>query len=288
MMKKITFLVVLLLIQAFMVFATEHASDYLKIKKTGVLLICYTPWLGATTQKDYPSPHLEIALGFAEHLGLKAKVVKISWADQFKNQDGVVKRGESYIPHLFEKQTCDLFANNLGHFSWRKKLMNFNWIFDGSEVVIVKKENKKNYNEITDLYGKRTVTVPQTAYHQRILKMNKDLPTGSQINYTLVPKGGTLAYLLKGEADFVFLEATLALHSKLKNKKIDLAFSVGTHRKVGWGFPKSNPTLLKLSQDYLDNQKENRGSAANNVFLRYFGITLSTYTDLQFLITCCN
>lgn len=178
--------------------APREFSDILKSK---TLKICYTPWRGADTEPDMPSPHMEIARAFAKSLNLTPEIKTILWEEQFQDSTGKVHMGEAYTPSLFDTGKCDLFSNNLGREPWRLQLMDFNWVYDERNVVVVLKKNKNRLQTVNDLAGKKTVVVPNTSYHDWLLQFNAE--HSQKIEIKTVPAGGTIHYLLNGEADFV-------------------------------------------------------------------------------------
>src|SRR4051812_37239000 len=102
-----------LLFSIFAIAAGAVPRSFDEIKRSHELRICYTPWRGADTAAEFPSPYLEIAKEFAKDLKLAPKVTSFPWDEQFKDEDGKVREGKTYAPRLFTEGKCDLIANNL-------------------------------------------------------------------------------------------------------------------------------------------------------------------------------
>ena len=158
--------------------------------------------------------------------------------------------------------------------------MNFNWVYSERNVVIVLQKNKDLFINVDDLSEKNTFVVPNTSYHDWLLNFN--LEHSQKIKINAVPAGGTLHYLLNGEADFVILSSAIVIYSKFHlNKKIEIAFPISPQNPSGWGFAKGDPGLLNLSKKFIEKQSNQKNSELNTIFKKYFGLTLKEFHELQ-------
>ncbi len=275
----------ILLLISNLTYVEVEARSFENIKKSGELRICYTPWFGEDTPKEFPSPYYEIALAFSKNLHLKPITKKISWDEQFYNTENKVKQGEIYTPKLFENETCDLYSNSIIHLPWRQKIMELNWIKNSRMVIVVRADDKRKYKTVHDLYNKKSIVVPKTSYHQWFHNLNKNLNEKEKIKLKLLKKGGTVSYLLRKEVDFVILSATYATFSKLNHsKKIQIAFPIGKNIKAGFGFPKNSKELKKEMDRYIKTEMPNPKSQINIIFERHFGVSFLEFTNLHFFI----
>ena len=255
---------------------------YSEILKSKELRICYPLWLSKDTLPDFPSPYMEIAVEFAKQQKLQPKMKQILWGDQFLNAEGKTVQGSLYTPVLFDSQQCDLFAANISPLEWRKKLMDLNWIYISSLTVVVRKEDKKKYRTSEDLKGKTVYVVPNTTYHEWLLDFQKTLKDSEKMKIMEVAVGGTIAHLLKKDADFILFETQNALYSKAHiSKDVAIAFTVGKAMESGWGFPKGSKELEGLSVQFFDDERKNPQSSLNQIYKKYFGMTLNEYEKLQ-------
>ncbi|MEZ4846673.1 MAG: transporter substrate-binding domain-containing protein [Bdellovibrionota bacterium] len=225
---------------------------------------------------------MEIAVAFARQQKLEPKLKQILWGEQFHNAEGKTAQGDTYTPVLFDSQQCDLFAANISPLEWRKKLMDLNWIYISSLTVVVRKEDKKKFKTSNDLKGKKVFVVPNTTYHEWLLDFQKTLKGSEKMEIHEVLEGGTIARLLNKEADFILFETQNALYSKTHiSSDVAIAFTVGKAMESGWGFPKGSKELEDLTVRFFEEEKKDPQSQLNQIYKRYFGMTLNEYEKLQ-------
>jgi hypothetical protein len=255
---------------------------YEEILKSKELRICYVLWLSKDTLPNYPSPYMEMAVDFAKKKNLTPKIKEIVWGDQFKNEQGKTMQGETYTPALFESQQCDLYSTNISPLEWRKKLLDLNWIYVSSLTVVVRKEDKKKFKKVDDLKSKTVYVVPNTTYHEWLLEFQKTLKDSEKIKIVEVPEGGTIARLLNKDSDFILFETQNALYSKTHiSSDVAIAFTIGKAMESGWGFPKGSEEFKNETVKYFDREKTTSESQVNQIYKKYFGMTLIDYEKLQ-------
>lgn len=223
-----------------------------------------------------------MAESFAKKKNLTPKIKEIIWGDQFKNKDGKTIQGESYTPALLDSQECDMYATNISPLEWRKKILDLNWIYISSLTVVVRKEDKKNYKSTNDLKSKTVYVVPNTTYHEWLLNFQNTLSDSEKMKIVEVPEGGTVAKLLNKEADFIIFESQNALYSKTHiSKDVAVAFMIGKAMESGWGFPKGSDEFKAETVKFFESEKSVPESEVNQIYKKYFGMTLIEYEKLQ-------
>lgn len=255
---------------------------YEEILKSKELRICYALWLSKDTLKDFPSPYKEMAEAFAKKKNLTPKFKEILWGDQFKNSEGKTLQGETYTPDLFDSQQCDMYSTNISPLEWRKKLMDLNWIYISSLTAVVRKVDKKKFKTINDLKSKTVYVVPNTTYHEWLLNFQKTLSDSEKIKIIEVLEGGTIAHLLNKDADFILFETQNALYSKTHiSQDVAIGFTIGKPMESGWGFPKGSDEFKSETVKFFENEKTSPDSEVNQIYKKYFGMTLIDYEKLQ-------
>ncbi len=276
-MKKILLIMLLLPLVSW-----AKPRTYEEILKSKELRICYTLWLSKDTLPNYPSPYMEMAVAFAKKKNLNPKIKEIIWGDQFKNSEGKTLQGETYTPALLDTQDCDLFSTNISPLEWRKKLMDLNWIYISSLTVVVRKEDKKSFKTTNDLKNKKVYVVPNTTYHEWLLEFQKSLKDAEKMKIIEVPEGGTIAHLLNKDADFIIFESQNALYSKTHiSPHVAIAFKLGKAMESGWGFPKGSEEFKNETVKFFEVEKLSTDSEVNQIYKKYFGMTLIDYEKLQ-------
>jgi membrane-bound lytic murein transglycosylase MltF len=256
--------------------------SYAEIHKSKELNICYTLWLSKDTLAGYPSPYMEMAQAFAQKKNLTAKTKEILWGQQFENAQGKTLPGQAYTPALLESGQCDLYATNISPLEWRKKILDLNWIYISSLTVVVRKEDKKKFQSIEDLKSKTVYVVPNTTYHEWLLDYQKKLNESEKMKIVEVPQGGTIEQLLKKNADFIIFESQNALYSKTHiSQNVAVAFTIGKAMESGWGFPKGSEELRDETVRFFEEEKKSPTSDVNQIYKKYFGMTLIEYEKLQ-------
>lgn len=265
--------------------ASGEPRKHAEIIKSKELRICYVPWMGEDSLPDYQSPYLEMAIVYAQKNQLTPKVEKILWDDQFKNQKGEIFQGKSYTPAVFDSKKCDLLASSISPLDWRNKLMDMNWIYISSLMVVVRKENKKKFKNLNDLKNKTVAVVPNTTFHEWIMDFQKTLSEAEKMKILEVIPGGTTSYVVKRKADFVILSSHQAMYSKLHlSPELSIAFTVGTPSESGWGFPKGSE-LKSETIKFFEEARNSANSEVNSIYKKYFGLTLNEYDNLHYLVT---
>lgn len=276
-MRKVLIILLILPLTAW-----AKPRTYAEILKSKELRICYTLWLTQDTLPNYPSPYMEMAVGFAKEKNLTPKIKEVKWGDQFKNAQGKTLQGETYTPALFDSQECDMYSTNISPLEWRKKILDLNWIYISSLTVVVRKEDKKKYKSPSDLKSKTVYVVPNTTYHEWLLNFQAALSDSEKMKIIEVPQGGTIAHLLKKDADFILFETQNALYSKTHiSTDVAIAFTVGKPMESGWGFPKGSDEFKAETVRFFETEKKNPDSMVNQIYKKYFGMTLIDYEKLQ-------
>lgn len=256
---------------------------YGEILKSKELRICYPLWLSKDTLADYPSPFMEMAVSFAKGKKLKPVLKQILWNEQFANAEGKIQQNETYTPALFDSQKCDMYASNISPLEWRKKLMELNWIYISSLTIVVRKDEKKKYRSVEDLKGKTVYVTPNTTYHVWLLEYQNTLKDSEKMKIVEAPDGGTVGFLLKKDSDFIIFESQNALYSKAHiSPDLAVAFKVGKAEESGWGFPKGSEDFRNETVKFFDEGKKSPDSEINQIYKKYFGMTLNDYEKLQY------
>ena len=72
----------------------------------------------------------EMALSFADYIGIPAKVIRLdSWDRQFHNEKGVTVEEDMYTPALMASGECDLYPNDMVKNEWRFEKVGFRYSF---------------------------------------------------------------------------------------------------------------------------------------------------------------
>ncbi len=268
------------------------ARSLAEIVQSKQLRACIAPVHPAVAQVEptacqencqFKGPAVEEVLAFAASLGqgVKAKMRRIQWDEQFSNQQGQTVREASYTPHLLASGQCDLFPVHLTKTAWREKKMDFVVLFPNRMMVIVQKSNKARFRKVADLAGKNGAIEKNTSYHTWLDQQNLGqlAANPTRLQFMLTPE--TIRAVEQGQVDFTLADANMAIWATRQLKQITVAFPVGDSDEVGWAFRKQDKDLQAAVQQFFDAQRKQPDSAFNAIWRKNFGRSLTEFIELM-------
>ncbi len=253
-----------------------------EIERSKVLRFCHVVWFGDTSKSARPGPEVELAVAFANSLGLKPQPKAVLWNEFFFNDQGKVEKEMAYEPSLFKTNKCDLYAANMTVNSWREKKLNIVPYHAGRIMIVVRKGDAAKFRKLEDLNGKSTIVTPNSTLQAELEKAKAVLKRADKdFELRTTVEGGTDKYLIDRKVDFIALDTSQALQViKRTGGEVTIAFPIGDNQSIGWGFSKSSSWLQAKFVNFIDAQRSQNKSVTNKIFESYYGVSLSTYQDI--------
>ncbi len=269
-----------------------HARPLQDILACGELRVCFAnihPSVvsaapdGCREDCNFSGPAYEAAQAFADFIGSGVEVrgLRVDWDEQFFNADGRTVHDAAYTPALLDSGRCDLYPNNLTKTEWRQQKFDIVTMFPNRIVVLTHGERGTQYNSIENLGGKTAVVEKDTSFHTWMQETNKTLFASNPTIILLMPTDQALRAIDQGEADFTVIDADAAFWIiRHQYPSLHMAFSVGSIDEVGWGVRKEDKELREAISTFFEQQRADQGSALNDIWQRYLGMSLTQFTSL--------
>ncbi|MBK6905948.1 MAG: transporter substrate-binding domain-containing protein [Rhodocyclaceae bacterium] len=271
---------------------SSHARSMGEIERSKELRICISP-IDPSVASAVPAkcrdkcafsgPVHEQALSFASSLGkgIQAKFLRVDWDEQFFNKEGKTVLDATYTPELLASGKCDLYPSNLTRNEWRMKKIDFVTLFPSRMMVIVSSAMKGKLKAAPDLAGKTAAIEKGTSYETWLREQNRTSYAASPVKVLLLDMKESLSAVEVGKADFTLADsdaAIWAVRHQLKNATT--AFTVGPTDEIGWAFRKEDKDLQAAAQKFVDEQRKSDTSSFNQIWEKYFGISLNKFVSL--------
>jgi hypothetical protein len=227
--------------------------------------------------------YYEMVMAFVETFDkdVKPKFLRVEWDEQFFNKEGVVAREESYTPELLASGQCDVYPNFLVPFPWRLKKLDVVILLPTRTIVMVHKSKQVEFKTPIDLCGKMAATVKDTGFHMLSQEWNQGVCAANPIQMEFTTFEDMWAEVDKGRVDLILYDTLGAIwFTRHQAKNVVAAFTVGPMVYQGWGFRKENKDLQEAVQKFFDTQRADENSPLNQIWDKYWGMTLIDYIGL--------
>jgi membrane-bound lytic murein transglycosylase MltF len=272
-------LVVVTVLLTLPVFSAEIQKKASSMVSTDSLTACCVPWMGLDLANELSrGPDCELFEAFSKHLGREGKTIIQEWPTLFERS-----QNNETNTDLFERKKCDLYATNITKNEERLKFVDVFPYYSSRIVVVVNASAKFRPKKASDLKGRQTAVVPETSFARWVDSFNSDESNPKKrIKAQIIPRGGSLKMLEKGEIDFALMDYPQALFvASRMNAQVQLAFPVGGHGETGWAFPKGSKSLQKEFGKFIEIQKKQKNSELTQIFLKYFGMTVAEFESVS-------
>ena len=107
-----------------------EARSLAEIRQSGEVRICLVAVEDFTVEPKqcrenckFGGDLYDMAMAFSRSLGggVKARILRVDWDEQFFNKDGQTVREDSYTPELMASGKCDVYSTGLTRLPWREK-----------------------------------------------------------------------------------------------------------------------------------------------------------------------
>lgn len=263
-----------------------------EILKTKEIRICVSPIHPSVCSAEpegcredcrISGPVYEQVMAFVSYLGkdIEPKFISVGWDEQFFNADGMTIRDASYTPELLDSCKCDFYPNNLAKNEWRLKKLDFVTLFPNRMMVIVNKSQIAKFKSALDLAGKTAAIEKDTSYHTWMQEKNKAAYQANPILIRLVKTDQAFRMVDSEMIDFTMTDADAAIWAvRHQFQNTTLAFPVGTTDEIGWAFRKSDTDLQIAVKKFFNQQRASEDSAINEIWKKYFDMTLTRFIML--------
>ena len=213
--------------------------------------------------------------------GVRGKYLVVEWDEMFLNKEGKTDREGTYTPELLASGKCDLYATNMTKNAWRQKKLDIVTLYSGRMMVIASKAMQGKIKTASALAGKSAAIEKDTSYHTWLQEQNQSTWAASPVIIKLMPSQESVMAVDAGEVDFTLVDSEIAIwitRKQLRNAKA--VFPVGPMEELGWAFRKDDKDLQAVVQKFFAKQKESDASAFNQIWERYFGISLNKFISV--------
>ena len=268
---------------------TVQARSLEEVQKTKEVRICLVPVPGGFTVEPpacrenckFGGDLYQLASVFAETLGsgVKAKVLRVEWDEQFFDAQGKTARDDSYTPQLLASGKCDVYATGLSKLPWREKKLAFVTLYPTRMMVVVNRSRTGGLKTPADLCGKTAATIKDTSYHTWLQAQNESACFANPIRIELMTFEASSKAVDAGRLDFRIenLDDTMWLGSPYKNSVA--AFPVGSTIEQGWAFRREDRDLQAATQKFFEAQKAATDSLLNKQWRTAIGMSLPEYIE---------
>ena len=264
-----------------------EARSLAEVKQSGEVRICLVAVEDFTVEPKecrenckFGGDLYDMAVAFSQSLGsgVKARILRVDWDQQFFNKDGKTVREDSYTPELMVSGKCDVYPTGLTKLPWREKKLAFVTLYPTRMMVVVNKSRKEEFKTPRDLCAKTASTVKDTSWHTWLQAQNETTCAANPIRMKLLGFEEASRAADSGDVDFtvVNFDNTLTLGNPYKNSVA--AFAVGSVVEQAWGFRKEDKDLQAAARKFLEDQKAAEDSLWNTQWRKAFGMTLPEYT----------
>jgi membrane-bound lytic murein transglycosylase MltF len=223
-------------------------------------------------------------MAFAEWLDpeLDASFRVLDWDQQFQNAEGETIRDASYTPALIESGTCDLYTSFMADREWRKKKLAMPAVWPGRYVIVINKEHQDAYVSLDDLAGKLGAIIENSTQHTALDQMNATSFAENPTQYRFVATYGEGVDAVEaGEVDYTVLGADSALwYARHYAENSVAVFPIGPERMNNWAMHKEHVALQQAVEEFIELQQTTEGSALDQLFIDYTGLTYARYLRL--------
>lgn len=272
-----------------------QARSLAEIKKSKELRACVVPTLSDATVEPANCrekckfsglvPEEVAVLTKALGHGIKSKLIRVEWDEQFFNKEGKTVREASYTPELLASGKCDLYPNTVTTNEWRLKKLDIVVLSANRMMVVASKAMKGQLKTPTDLAGKTTATSKDTSWHTWLQEQNQSTYSANPIKIELMDLQERFTAVDAGKVDFTLAsghEAIWNTRHTLKNAAV--AFPVSTPYEFGWAFRKEDKDLQAAVQAFFEDQRGRSTSELNSIWRKHYGSSLTEFIALMISI----
>jgi len=262
-----------------------EARSIAEINQSGEVRICLVPVEDFTVEPKqcrenckFGGDIYDMAVAFSQSLGVKARILRVEWDEQFFNKDGKTVREGSYTPELMDSGKCDAYLTGLTILPWRETKLAFVTLYPTRMVVVVNKSARAGFKTPADLCAKNAATVKDTSWHTWLQAQNATTCAANPIRIKLLGFEESSQAVDSGAVDFTIVnfDNTLVLSNPYKNSV--MAFPIASVVEQGWAFRKEDRDLQAAAHKFLEKQKSAADSLWNTQWRKAFGMTLPEYT----------
>ena len=262
-----------------------EARSMAELKQSGEVRICLVAVEDFTVEPKqcrenckFGGDLYDMAMAFSQSLGVKARILRVEWDEQFFNKDGKTVREDSYTPELMASGKCDAYLTGLTRLPWRETKLAFVTLYPTRMVVVVNKSARAGFKTPADLCAKSAATVKDTSWHTWLQAHNETTCASNPIRIKLLGFEESSQAVDSGTADFTIVnfDNTLVLSNPYKNSV--MAFPIASVVEQGWAFRKEDRDLQAAARKFLEGQKGTPDSLWNTQWRKAFGMTLPEYT----------
>jgi len=263
-----------------------EARSVAEIKQSGEVRICLVLVEDFTVEPKqcrencrFGGDLYDMAIAFSQSLGVKARILRVEWDEQFFNQDGKTVREDSYTPQLMVSGKCDGYLSGMTKLPWREKKLAFITLYPSRMVVVVNKSAREGFKTPSDLCAKTAATVKDTSWHTWLQAQNDTTCAANPIRIRLLDFVESSQAVDSGSVDFTIVnfDNTLVLNNPYKNSV--MVFPIASVVEQGWAFRKEDRDLQAAARKFLEDQKSTADSLWNTQWRKAFGMTLPEYTS---------
>jgi len=273
---------------------STYARPLDEILESGEIRFCVVVWgpmVGKVNPSDclgnectFEGPVKNLSLAFAEFLDpqLEPSFRVLKWDQQFHNEDGVTLRDESYTPALMSSGTCDLYTSFMAERAWRQKKLAMPAVWPGRYVIVIHKDRAEEFGDLSSLAGTVGAVIENSTQHTALDQMNSTDFSGNPTQYSFVQNYGEgIDAVEGGEVDYTVIGADSALwYGRNEAKNSVAVFPIGPERMNNWALHKDYTELLGKVTEFIEIQQVSKGSALDQLFKDYTGLSYAKYLRL--------
>lgn len=201
-------------------------------------------------------PDYELVRGFAEHLGVKLKLVE---ADRFADLLGEVEAGRAHLA-----------AAGLTVTAGRAKRVDFGPPYQQVTQRLVHHRGRPAPKTVADLVGKRLEVVAQSSYVETLNAARGQVPALTWSEDPTADAGELLDRVARGEIDYTIVDSNLFAIYQRYHPELRVAFDIAENDAIAWAFQRrGDRSLIDEAAAYLAGIRAS-GQLAH-VMDRYYG-----------------
>lgn len=269
----------------------SFARSLEEIKRSKEFRVCYAPTVGIT-ELDPPDckknckvvgPAPSEVDAYISNLDKNIKIIPkiITWDEQFFNDAGKTETDAEYVPMYLKSGQCDVYPNHLTKVPWREKKMNFAILFNSRMAVLIHKDHKKKWKNLSDMKGLNIAIEKNTSFYTYVKEQNDTILKSNPIKIVEMDSFDGLTAVSNKKMDATILDADSALYSiKQKAPSLIAVFAIGNIDSLGWGIRIEDKDLHESVQKFFDEQKKSATSKLSQIWMNYFEMNLIEFNKL--------
>lgn len=201
-------------------------------------------------------PDYDLVRGFAEHLGVKLKIIEV---DRFGDLLTAVASGRA-----------DMAAAGLTVTADRAQRVAFGPPYQRVAQSLIYRQGEARPRTVADLAGKRIEVVAQSSYVETLAAARGKVPGLTWTENPTADAGELLMRVAQGDVDYTVVDSNLFAIYQRYYPELRVAFRLTTGDALAWAFPKrSDRSLIDEASAYLAGIRAS-GQLAH-VMDRYYG-----------------